>query len=97
MRGAPPPSKMRRKFSPVHDDEGVVATQDFSQLSPTLRHCHFARRARSTETPRHAGLKRTENREKCPLFALIKNQDKRVVKCGVNFQTGETPVPPVKE
>ncbi len=30
------------------------------------------RRARSPETPRHAGPKRIENREKCPLFALIK-------------------------
>ena len=30
------------------------------------------RRARSPETPRHAGPKRIENREKRPLYALIK-------------------------
>ena len=36
-----------------------------------------SRRARSPETPRRAGPQRTENRRIRPLFALIKNRDKR--------------------
>ena len=36
-----------------------------------------SRRARSPETPRRAGPQRAENRRIRPLFALIKNRDKR--------------------